>query len=106
MNSIKKPNILEVLKPAGDGAHVVNKQANEYLKYYGEKAGERKENAVAVANHYYDLVTDFYEYGWGESFHFAVMSKHESREHAFAKHEYRLALKLQAKPGDTLLVRI
>jgi hypothetical protein len=23
------------------------------------------------ANKYYDLVTSFYEYGWGESFHFA-----------------------------------
>jgi hypothetical protein len=23
------------------------------------------------ANKYYDLVTGFYEYGWGDSFHFA-----------------------------------
>jgi hypothetical protein len=24
-----------------------------------------------VVNKYYDLATSFYEYGWGESFHFA-----------------------------------
>lgn len=28
-------------------------------------------HACMQANKYYDLVTSFYEYGWGESFHFA-----------------------------------
>ena len=26
---------------------------------------------MKMVNHYYNLVTDFYEYGWGKSFHFA-----------------------------------
>jgi len=30
-----------------------------------------------LANFYYDLVTDFYEYGWGTSFHFAPRHKFE-----------------------------
>jgi sterol 24-C-methyltransferase len=29
-------------------------------------------------NKYYDLATSFYEYGWGESFHFAHRYKWES----------------------------
>merc|ERR1711916_234735 len=37
----------------------------------GEKIDERKAHYMQVVNQYYDLVTDFYEYGWGESFHFA-----------------------------------
>ena len=32
---------------------------------------ERKADYRTFENTYYDLVTDFYEYGWGESFHFA-----------------------------------
>jgi len=27
---------------------------------------------------YYDLATDFYEWGWGSSFHFATRQAHES----------------------------
>lgn len=112
MNSLTKPSILEVLKPGSGNkhaggnstAHAVNKTATEYLRYYGDQSGERKDKAVDVSNHYYDLVTDFYEYGWGESFHFAVHAKGESREHSFAKHEYRVALKLQLERGETALV--
>ena len=53
---------------------------------------------------FYDLVTDFYEYGWGESFHFYVMNKEESRQLSCAKHEYKLALKLGLKAGQQCLV--
>lgn len=28
-------------------------------------------NLMFQVNKYYDLATSFYEYGWGESFHFA-----------------------------------
>ena len=30
---------------------------------------------------YYDLVTDFYEYGWGGSFHFARVSREKVSRH-------------------------
>jgi sterol 24-C-methyltransferase len=35
------------------------------------KKESRKSNYTTVANSYYDIATDFYEYGWGSSFHFA-----------------------------------
>ena len=80
---------------------------DSYLKVYNES--DKKVDVVdgqfkQQVDTYYDLCTDFYEYGWGEGFHFASMNKGESREHAFAKHEYRLALKLGLKKGDTVLV--
>ena len=69
-----------------------------------EATERRRKDAVSVTNAYYDLATDFYEYGWGDAFHFAVLQPGESREHSFAKHEYFLAMKLGLKAGETVLV--
>ena len=43
---------------------------------------------------YYDLVTDFFEYGWGRSFHFAPRLPGESFKASLARHELYLAEKL------------
>ena len=71
----------------------------EYLRCRAVKSKE-------MTMQFYDLATDFYEYGWGESFHFYTMSKSESRQLSCAKHEYRLALNLGLKPGHKVLVSI
>lgn len=83
---------------------------------------ERRSSAKELTNHFYDLVTDFYEYGmsdcgnacirsfcyvlncyhhsgWGTSFHFARMFKESTFKQAIAQHEHYLALKLGLKPG-------
>jgi cyclopropane fatty-acyl-phospholipid synthase-like methyltransferase len=54
-------------------------------------------------NQYYDLATEFYEYGWGQSFHFATKYKGESFEASIARHEYWLASRIGIKKGDTVL---
>ena len=49
--------------------------------YSGDEAGsleQRKTDYKHLINQYYDLVTDFYEYGWGKSLHFAPRAPHES----------------------------
>ena len=38
-------------------------------------------------NKYYDLATSFYEYGWGESFHFAAREIGESFEASIIRQE-------------------
>ena len=48
---------------------------------------------------YYDLATDFYEYGWGKSFHFAPRVPRESLAASLARHELYLASVLGLKPG-------
>lgn len=48
---------------------------------------------------YYDLVTDFYEYGWGKSFHFAPRVPGESFKESLIRHERHLAKVLGLKPG-------
>ena len=50
-------------------------------------------------NVYYDLVTDFYEYGWGRSFHFAPRVPGESFKASLARHEHYLAHALGLRSG-------
>ena len=57
------------------------------------------ENYRAVNNLYYNLVTDFYEYGWGRSFHFAPRIHGESFKASLAGHERNIAHALELKPG-------
>ena len=110
MESADKPGIVSLLKTPERSK--VSAKADDYLRIYDSKLTDADRKAEfraasggkAVTNHYYDLATDFYEYGWGESFHFSTLNKGESREHSFAKHEYRLALKLGIKAGEEVLV--
>ena len=48
---------------------------------------------------YYDLVTDFFEYGWGRSFHFAPGVAGERFAQSIARHEHYVAHVLGLKPG-------
>jgi len=54
-----------------------------------------------MVNSFYNLVTDFYEYGWGESFHFAPRARCESFAESLRRHEYHLALKLGLDKSKT-----
>jgi len=85
----------------------VKKKADSYVDYFDKSKGnfeqERKDNYEDVVNSYYDLATDFYEYGWGQSFHFATQYKGEAYKQAIARHEHWLALQLQLKKGDRVL---
>ena len=48
---------------------------------------------MKMVNHYYNLATDFYEYGWGKSFHFGRRYAGEDFHASLARHEHWLALK-------------
>lgn len=102
-------SITNLLKPLDRSELKIVKRAENYLHYFDAKKdrelteNERMEKSMDVSNNYYDLATDFYEYGWGESFHFAVLRPGESRDHSLAKHEYTLAMKLEMKPSDYVL---
>ncbi|KAL8500834.1 hypothetical protein ACS0TY_020426 [Phlomoides rotata] len=79
---------------------------DKYEKYhvcYGGDQEERKANYTDMVNKYYDLVNSFYEYGWGESFHFAPRWKGESLQESIKRHEHFLALQLGLKPGQKVL---
>lgn len=58
-----------------------------------------KKNSSTVSRIFYDIATDFYRFGWSESFHFAPRAKHESFEESLLRHEYLLAHYLRLRPG-------
>ena len=74
-----------------------------YERVYGSDEAEelerRKTEYRELTNKYYDLVTDFYEYGWGKSFHFAPRRSNESFAESLARHERNLAERLDLRPG-------
>jgi sterol 24-C-methyltransferase len=75
----------------------------EYLSMHTAAGETRKANYMTMVNHYYDLVTDFYELSWGQSFHFAPRRKGESFQASLARHEIYLAQILGLKPGMQVL---
>ncbi|GAM22927.1 hypothetical protein SAMD00019534_061020 [Acytostelium subglobosum LB1] len=80
------------------------KQYNELFQGNEDKSIEaRKNNYTSMVNQFYDLATDFYEFGWGQSFHFATRHKFESFEASIARHEMYLAHQLGLFPGMRVL---
>lgn len=49
--------------------------------------GDRILSTPDFVNKFYSLITDFYEYGWGESFHFAAREIGESFEASIIRQE-------------------
>ncbi|CAN1342306.1 SMT1 [Linum perenne] len=72
----------------------------KYHNLYGGADEERKSNYTDMVNKYYDLATSFYEFGWGESFHFAHRFNGESLRESIKRHEHFLALQLGLKVLD------
>ena len=72
---------------------------DEYTGIYDAGLESRKEHYRSLVNHYYDLATDFYEFGWGQSFHFAPRRKGESFKASLLRHQRYLADQLGLKPG-------
>ncbi|KAI8870936.1 Delta(24)-sterol C-methyltransferase [Ramicandelaber brevisporus] len=68
-----------------------------------EDSAERKKEYATLATSYYNLVTDFYNYGWGYSYHFARKYKDEPFHQSIARHEHFLASLGQFKPGQSVL---
>jgi sterol 24-C-methyltransferase len=85
----------------------VERTASDYLAFHDEDAGGslagRRAHYARMVNNFYDLVTDFYEFGWGPSFHFAPRHRGESLSASIARHEFFLASRLGLRPGLTVL---
>ncbi len=67
---------------------------------------DRVEHAETMTETFYNLVTDFYEYGWGQSFHFTPMYDDKPFEESIADCEREVARLIGAKPGMKILVSI
>ncbi len=59
-----------------------------------ENVQTRLDDYSSMTKHFYNLVTDFYEYGWSSNFHFNRFYKGETFKQAQARHEHYLANKM------------
>src|SRR3954462_8452552 len=99
---IEKPQLKDLVQSSLKGDEVKGVVEESHSYHDGSLEGRKAQYATMV-NDYYDLVTDFYEYGWGQSFHFAPRHKGESFEASLARHELYLAHVLGLKPGMKVL---
>ncbi len=99
---MSQPKITDLNQTSLPRAEVADAAA-EYNAFHAGTVEERKASYARMVNSYYDLATDFYEYGWGQSFHFAQRYRGESFEASIARHEHFLAAQLGLRPGQTVL---
>lgn len=84
----------------GLGRDEVKGTMDAYAKTYeSAEPDDRFAKYATTTKQYYNLVTDFYEYGWGQSFHFAVRHRGESMKQSIAEHQRFLAEKLDLSRG-------
>ena len=96
---IKLSKLLKDRGKTAGAAPAVGEYAERYRTGKDGGLQARKSDYRKFTDLYYDLVTDFYEYGWGRSFHFAPRVPGESFKTSLARHEHFLALKLGLSPG-------
>ena len=81
----------------------VNEWIDKYNNLHEDSLDNRNEDYTTLVNYYYELATLFYEWGWGQSFHFSYQLPHEKFAEATARHEYYLAGQLQVQQGEKVL---
>jgi len=97
------PGITEINKYFGKDQ--LSREISEYYSLFDGKdasvdnPNKRQQEYGKMTMNFYDLVTDFYEYGWGESFHFACRHSKETFDQSIARCEQYIALRLGLKPG-------
>lgn len=76
------------------------KKCEEVTTYVSAK---KRIKDPGITEKYYDLVTDFFEYGWGKSFHFAPQAQNEKTKDAMLRYELKVAEALNIKTGMKVL---
>ncbi|XP_074558267.1 24-methylenesterol C-methyltransferase 2-like [Curcuma longa] len=66
-------------------------------------AASDDDKVPAFVDTFYNLVTDIYEWGWGQSFHFSPSLPGRSHLEATRKHEERAADLIAARPGQRIV---
>ncbi|PRW05872.1 24-methylenesterol C-methyltransferase 2 [Chlorella sorokiniana] len=104
----KKPSSFEL----SGGAVDASKVKDTVKEYYGEyNTLERGEGAVMkeskkvadLVDKFYSLVTDLYEWGWGQSFHFSRKLPNRDWTASEVAHEAWAAATIRLGPGKTAL---
>ena len=98
------PSIRELSHLGDETRTVYSRYSSNFSKIYANKDAELEEQANDIAQNYYDLVTDFYEYCYGTSFHFAPVFSDKTMDECISEFQSEIGRDLHAKPGMKLLV--
>ncbi len=95
-------SLYKLLRDPPSGANL-KERAREYEDFFpdDEDGGrvKRTQDYRRFIKLYYDLASDFYEWGWGPSHHFALRAANESFAASLVRHEHFLADALSLCPG-------
>lgn len=81
----------------------VDKMIEGYNDLHRDDQDHRNSSYTTLVNSYYELATLFYEWGWGQCFHFAYQLKGETFRESITRHEYYLAGRLGVRKDDRVL---
>uniref|UniRef100_A0A7N0U2H1 Methyltransferase n=1 Tax=Kalanchoe fedtschenkoi TaxID=63787 RepID=A0A7N0U2H1_KALFE len=85
-------------------AEKVQDQYEDYWSFFRRpKEIEAKDKVPDFVDTFYNLVTDIYEWGWGQSFHFSPAVPGKSDSDATRIHEEMAVDLINGKPGDRIL---
>eukprot|EP00871_Galdieria_phlegrea_P002572 jgi/Galph1/3315/GphlegSOOS_G1984.1 len=103
------PQVLKFEKKLNSKRNAVT-VIDEYNQMYShgveseqDKSLRESEKGKVMISDFYNLVSDFYEWGWAQSFHFAVIQKGEPFEASLQRYEYFLPYRLQIEPGQHIV---
>ncbi|GMH27348.1 hypothetical protein Nepgr_029191 [Nepenthes gracilis] len=89
------------------GSISAEKIQDKYKQYWSffrrPKEIEKDENVPHFVDTFYNLVTDIYEWGWGQSFHFSPSVPGKSHRDATRLHEEMAVDVINVKPGEKIL---
>ncbi|KAF4346039.1 hypothetical protein G4B88_010051 [Cannabis sativa] len=89
------------------GSIAAEKVQDNYKQYWSffrhPNEIETSERVPDFVDTFYDLVTDIYEWGWGQSFHFSPSIHGKSHREATRIHEEMAVDLINVKPGDRVL---
>ncbi|PKU63828.1 24-methylenesterol C-methyltransferase 2-like [Dendrobium catenatum] len=90
------------------GSITKDKVQDKYKQYWSffrrpKDTVESSEKVPAFVDTFYNLVTDIYEWGWGQSFHFSPSVPNRSHRDATRIHEERVVDLIKASPGHRIL---
>ena len=97
--SVKLSRVLKKRQETAGVAPTLHEYEEHFKKADSGDLESIRSDYKNFANLYYDLVTDFYEFGGGKSFHFAPRFPGESFKASLARHEHYLAHVIGLRPG-------
>lgn len=71
----------------------------DYRKLLSPRASSGIRSHAALVSRYYDVITPFYQYAWGASFHFSPRRADESLAEAHRRHEEGVGRLLGQRAG-------